>query len=128
RPPRAPSQGRSVHRAGTLEADLPLAHVAGDERGVPLGRRAVAAPAAGAHADYVARLHLHRRLRGQARLDAAADEHVLGDAPLAAAEGAPRAAAVAVGEDRVRRRAVEHVVLAQAEAAAVASGALRVGP
>src|SRR5581483_5952434 len=45
-----------------------------------------------------------------------------------APERAPRAEPVAVGEDRVRRRPVEDVVLAQAEPAAEAAGALGVGP
>src|SRR5205823_6304011 len=81
---------------------------------------------AGAHADHVARLDLDRHLRAQPRLLAAADEDVLGDVRVLAAERAPGPEAVAVGEDRVGRRAVEDVVLAEAEAAPKAARALRV--
>src|SRR5438093_1157944 len=49
-----------------------------------------------------------------------------GSAGVLAAEGAPRPEAVAVGEDRVRRRAVEDVVLPQPEAASEAARAFRV--
>ncbi len=109
-----------------LGADLALEHVAQDALRVALLGRAVAAAAAGADADHVARHELDRRLRAEPGLRAVADEDVLRHAPVVPAERAPRAAAVAVGEDRERRVQVEAVVLAQAEPAAEAARALGV--
>ena len=115
-----------VHLPRALEAHLALAHVARDELAVALLRRPVAAAAARAEADRVAGLHVDRRLRAEPRLRAAADEHVLRGLARQAAERARRPGHRAVGEDGERRRAVEDEVLAQAEAAAVAPGAVGV--
>src|SRR3954470_24406164 len=118
------SNRNSVDAARALRADLALADVAADELRVTLLGRPVAAAAAGAHADHVARLELDGDLRAEPRLDAVPGVHVLRDVRVVAAERAPGAEAVAVGEDRIRRRAVEDVVLAQAEPAAEAAGAV----
>src|SRR2546423_1586312 len=120
------SNRNSVDVARALRADLALADVAADELRVTLLGRPVAAAAAGAHADHVARLELDGDLRAEPRLDAVPGVDVLRDVRVVAAARAPGAEAVAVGEDRIRRRAVEDVVLAQAEPAAEAAGAVGV--
>ena len=89
----------AVDLARPLGADLPLEHVAQHALGIALLGRPVAAAAAGADADHVAGHEVERRLRAEPRLDAVADEHVLGDLRVVAAERAPRADLVAVGED-----------------------------
>ena len=109
-----------------LGADLALEHVAQHPLGVALLGRPVAAAAAGAEADHVAGDEVERRLRDEPRLDAVADVHVLGDPPGVAAERAPRACLVAVGEDGEGRVQVEEVVLAQPEPAAEAARPLGV--
>ena len=65
-------------------------------------------------------------LRAEPGLDAVADQHVLGDARVVAAEGTPGALPVAVGEDRERRRLQHAEVLAQPEPAAEPARALGV--
>ena len=111
----------SVHLPRPRGADLALAHVARDALAVALLRRAVAAAAARAVADDVAGQHVDRRLRRQPRLDAVADQDVLGRLAGLAAERARRPAQRAVGEHGERRRPVEEEVLAQPEAAAEAA-------
>src|SRR5207237_1242259 len=111
-----------------LGADLTLAHVAPDQLGVALGRRAVAAPAAGLEADHVAGLDLYGALGAQAaRRRTVGVEDVAGRRAGLATVEAVRAPAVAVGQDGERRRVVEGVVAPQAEAAAEPAGAVGVG-
>src|SRR5262249_3942463 len=120
------SNRNSVDVARALRADLALTHVAPDELGIALPGRPVAAAAAGTDADHVTCLELDRDLRAESGLDAVADVDILGHVRVVTAEGAPRAEAVAVGEDRVRRPAVEDVVLPEAESAAEAARTLGV--
>ena len=125
------SMRRSVDRdqvllARPLGADLAFEDVAQHARRIALLRRPVATAAAAADADDVARDELGGALRAEPGLDAVADQHVLGDRGVVAAEGAPRALPVAVGEDRERRRLQDPEVLAQPEPAAEPARALRV--
>ena len=125
RPPRA-RDGDAVHVPRALGAHLALEHVAQHARGIALLRRPVAASAAGAVADDVARLDGHGRLGRQPGLLAPADQHVLGDSTVVAAEGAGRPGDGAIREDGERRRPIEEEVLAQPEPAAEATRPLGV--